>query len=58
MLCTSLGQTVIETYHPTFPNIGGSKNELIEVPLWETRFEWKIVKMVDLVDKIQFEVYS
>ena len=56
ILCTCLGCTEIETYHHTFPNMGGSNNGPIEVSLWETCFEWKIVKMVDLVNRIWFEV--
>ena len=38
--------------------MGGSKNGSIEVPLWEARFEWKIVKMVDLIGKVWFEVHG
>ena len=56
MLRTYLSRTEIETYHLTFPIMGGSKNGPIEVSLRETRFEWKFVKMVDLIDRIQFEV--
>ena len=36
----------------------GSKNGPIEVSLWETCFEWKIVMIIDLVGKIWFEVYG
>ena len=42
----------VETYHLTFLNMGGSKNEPIEVSLSEAYFEWKIDKMVDLIGKI------
>jgi len=58
MLCTCLGCIEIEAYHYAFPNMGGSKNGPIEVPLLEARFEWKIVKMVDFANEIQFEVYG
>ena len=58
MFCTCLGHTEIETYDLTFPNMGGSKNGPIEVSLREARFEWKIVKMVDLIGLIRFEVYG
>ena len=36
--------------------MGGGKNGPIEVPLWETHFEWKIVKMVDFAGGIRLEV--
>ena len=49
MLCTCLGHTKAKTYHLTSPNMGGSKNEPIEVSFREANFEWKIVKVVDLI---------
>ena len=58
MLCTCLGRIEIEAYRYNFPNMGGSKNGPIEVPLLKARFEWKIVKMVDFASKIRFEVYG
>ena len=58
MLCTCLGYIEIDTYHFTFSNMGGSKNGPLKASLRETRFKWKIVKMVDLVGKIQFEIYG
>ena len=58
MFSTCLGCTEIETYRFTLPNMGGSKNGPIEVPLLKARFEWKIVKMVDFASKIRFEVYG
>ena len=56
MLRTCLGRTKVEAHHFTLSNMGGSKNGPIKVSLQETFFEWKIVKMVDLIGRIQFEV--
>ena len=55
MLCTHLGCIEIEAYRYNFPNMGGSKNRPIEVPLLKARFEWKIVKMVDFAGIIRFD---
>ncbi|XP_075645337.1 uncharacterized protein LOC142616349 [Castanea sativa] len=38
--------------------MGGSKNGPIEVSLQEARFEWKIVKMVDLIVQRVTEEYG
>ena len=36
--------------------MGGSQNESLKVPIWETSFEWKVVKMVDTISRVRFEV--
>ena len=56
MLLTFLGYIEIKAYHFTLPNMGGGKNRPIEVSLWDTHFEWKIVEMINLIGKIRFEV--
>ena len=33
-----------------------SQNGPIEVPIWETHFEWEVVEMVDPISRIRFEV--
>ena len=52
MLCSRVGCTEDETHHPTILDIDSSQNGPIELSTWETRFEWKIIKMVDPVSKI------
>ena len=56
MLCTSVGRKKVETHHPTIPDMGGSQNGSFEVIIWETKFECKIVKMVDPISRVRFEV--
>ena len=52
MLCTCLGRIEVKAHRFSLSNIDGSKNGPIEVSLQETHFEWKIVKVVNLVSRI------
>ena len=56
MLCTRVGCTKVETHHSTIPSIGGSKNGSLEVPIRETIFKWKTIKMIDPISRVRFEV--
>ena len=56
MFCTHVGHVEVETHHSTIPDLGSGQNGPIEVPFWETRFEWEIIKMVDIIGRIGFEV--
>ena len=58
MFCSCMGRIEVETHYPTFPNISSRPNGSIEVLVWETRIEWKTIKMVDPISKIRFEVCS
>ena len=46
----------IEAHHPAFPSMDSSQNRPYEVSIWEACLRWKVVKTVDSIGRIQFEV--
>ena len=56
MICSHIGRTEIKAHHPTFPSKDSSQNEPFEVSIWKACLKWKVVKMVDPIGRIWFEV--
>ena len=56
MLCTHVGRAEIKTYHPTFLDMDSGQNGPVEVSIWEAYLKWKVVKMVDPIGRILFEL--
>ena len=56
MLCSRVGHMEIEAHHPAFPSMDSSQNGPYEVSILEACLRWKVVKTVDSIGRIQFEV--
>ena len=56
MLCSYVGHAKIKTHHPTFLDMDCTQNGSVEVSIREAPLEWKAIKMVNHVGRIQLKV--